>query len=110
MLRAAALYSVRHDSISYHAKSLHRNADFLIPLFLKRLDLLRRQLGELDYHCNLHSLIFHCLRDLAILEFTKSANVQHLIPLRHAKDKSAHNEIRDFYAHMALTDERRFAR
>ena len=26
------------------------------------------------------------------------------------KDKSAHNEIRDFYAHMALTDERRFVR
>ncbi len=26
------------------------------------------------------------------------------------KDKSAHNEIRDFYAHMALTYERRFAR
>ena len=26
------------------------------------------------------------------------------------KDKSAHNEIRDFYAHMALTHERRFAR
>ena len=25
-------------------------------------------------------------------------------------DKSAHNEIRDFYAHMALTHERRFAR
>ena len=27
-----------------------------------------------------------------------------------AKDKSAHNEIWDFYAHMALTHERRFAR
>ena len=27
-----------------------------------------------------------------------------------AQDKSAHNEIRDFYAHMALTHERRFAR
>ena len=26
------------------------------------------------------------------------------------KDKSAHNEIRDFYAHMALTHERHFAR
>ena len=26
------------------------------------------------------------------------------------QDKSAHNEIRDFYAHMALTHERRFAR
>ena len=25
-------------------------------------------------------------------------------------DKSAHNEIRDFYAHMALTHKRRFAR
>ena len=25
-------------------------------------------------------------------------------------DKSAHHEIRDFYAHMALMDERRFAR
>ena len=25
-------------------------------------------------------------------------------------DKSAHNEIRDFYAHMALTHERRFER
>ena len=25
-------------------------------------------------------------------------------------DKSAHNEIRDFYAHMALTHERHFAR
>jgi len=26
------------------------------------------------------------------------------------QDKSAHNEIRDLYAHMALTHERRFAR
>ena len=26
------------------------------------------------------------------------------------QDKSAHNEIRDFYAHMALTHERHFAR
>ena len=26
------------------------------------------------------------------------------------KDKSAHNEIRDFYTHMALTHERHFAR
>ena len=26
------------------------------------------------------------------------------------QDKSAHNEIRDFYAHMALTHESRFAR
>ena len=26
------------------------------------------------------------------------------------QDKSAHNEIRDFYAHMALTYERHFAR
>ena len=55
-------------------------------------------------------LVFNEIRKCFCSFLTKSANVQYLIPLRHAKDKSEHNEIRDFYAHMALTDERRFAR
>ena len=42
--------------------------------------------------------------------FLRNPSKVQLLPSYASKDKSVHNEIKDFYAHMSLTHERRSAR